>query len=323
MRPRKQQRHLPPCVYQKHGAYYLVRKNKWIRLGVELGEALAEYARLQSTKTISNGMASFIEEALPTILAGRAEATRKQYTHCARKLQDILAEFSPEQVTQRDVVQIRRSLAETPGLANRMITVLKLIFDHALDEQIVDSNPVIGVKRLAQTARTRRITVEELEAIRATASPLLRAVIDLCVASGQRIGDVCKIARTDITDDGIFIEQQKTKSRLTLGWTAELRQAVADARALHGNVVHPYLFGQKPLAYHRAQAQWERACKRAGVENAVLHDLRAMAATEADAQGFSAQKLLGHTDARVTQRYLRDKIVPTVTGPSIRQKAKY
>jgi hypothetical protein len=46
-----------------------------------------------------------------------------------------------------------------------------------------------------------------------------------------------------------------------------------------------------------------------------------MAATEADAQGISAQKLLGHTDARVTQRYLRDKIVPVVTGPSIRQKA--
>lgn len=321
MRPRKQQRHLPPCVYLKHNAYYLVRKNKWVRLGVELGEALAEYARIKSTRATSNGMAAFIEEALPTILAGRAEATRKQYTQCARKLQEILAEFTPAQVTQRDIVQIRRSLAHTPGIANRVITVAKLIFDHALEEQIVDTNPVVGVKRLAQTARTRRITVEELEAIRATASPLLRAVIDLCVASGQRIGDVCKIARTDITDDGIFIEQQKTKSRLTLGWTAELRQAVADARALHGNVVHPYLFGQKPLAYHRAQAQWERACKRAGVENAVLHDLRAMAATEADAQGYSAQKLLGHTDARVTQRYLRDKIVPTVTGPSIRQKA--
>jgi len=321
MRPRKQQRNLPPCVYLKHGAYYLVKRNKWVRLGTELAASLVEYARLQDNRLQTPGMAAFIDEALPAILKGRAESTRKQYTHCARLLQKILAKYSPEQVTQRDIVQIRRLLQDRPAIANRSITVLKLIFDHALDEQIVDSNPVIGVKRLAQTARTRRIMVEELQAVRNEASPLLRAVIDLCVASGQRIGDVCKIARTDITDDGIYIEQQKTKSRLTLGWTPELRQAVADARALHGNVVHPFLFGQKPLAYHRAQAQWERACKRAGIEHAVLHDLRAMAATEADAQGISAQKLLGHTDARVTQRYLRDKVVPVVTGPSIRQKA--
>ncbi len=32
MRPRKKDRHLPPCMYIKHGAYYLVRKGKWERL---------------------------------------------------------------------------------------------------------------------------------------------------------------------------------------------------------------------------------------------------------------------------------------------------
>ena len=36
MRQRKVDRHLPPCVSQKHGAYWLVRAGKWHRLGTNL-----------------------------------------------------------------------------------------------------------------------------------------------------------------------------------------------------------------------------------------------------------------------------------------------
>ena len=46
MRPRKKDRHLPACMYQKHGAYYLVRKGKWKRLGTDFQASLAEYATL-------------------------------------------------------------------------------------------------------------------------------------------------------------------------------------------------------------------------------------------------------------------------------------
>lgn len=33
MRPRKVNADLPPCVYEKHGAFYFVRKNRWHYLG--------------------------------------------------------------------------------------------------------------------------------------------------------------------------------------------------------------------------------------------------------------------------------------------------
>lgn len=44
-RKRKTNKHLPPCVYHKNGAYWLVKRNRWTRLGQHLPEALAEYAR--------------------------------------------------------------------------------------------------------------------------------------------------------------------------------------------------------------------------------------------------------------------------------------
>ena len=48
MRPRKTDRHLPACVYLRHGAYWLVKRGKWTRLGADLATALAEYARTQA-----------------------------------------------------------------------------------------------------------------------------------------------------------------------------------------------------------------------------------------------------------------------------------
>ena len=314
MRPRKLQRHLPACVYLKHGAYWYVKKGKWLRLGTDLDQSLAEYARLQQQKL--GGMPALIQEAMPTILRGKAKETIKQYTFCAVKLQDIFADFAPHQVTPRDVAGMRRAFVATPAVANRLITVLKLIFNYGLEEQLVESNPCIAIKRIKQEARTRRITQAEFDAIRGQARPLLRVVMDLCYATGQRIGDVLKIGRDDISEDGIFVQQQKTKSRLLLSWTPELRAAVADARALHRNVVHLYLLGAKPPAYHMIHKQWTVACEKAGVLDANLHDLRAMSGTDADAQGIDAQKLLGHADAKVTRRYLRDKVVPVVIGPS-------
>ena len=73
MRPRKTDRHLPPCVYLRHGAYYLVRRGKWTRLAADLPEALKEYARLHAQP--SGGMAALIEGAMPGILAGKAAQT--------------------------------------------------------------------------------------------------------------------------------------------------------------------------------------------------------------------------------------------------------
>jgi len=323
MRRRKHNLHLPPCVYHRHGAYYHVKHGKWTRLGTDLVKALSEYARLHDMP--KGGMVQLIEDALPIITKGKAESTVKQYTQVARKLQEILAEFAPEQVTPRHVAQIRRSMADTYAVANRTLTVLRMVFDYALEEQIIEFNPCVGVKRFEQHARTRRILPKEYQAIKAKAKPLLAAVMDLCYLTGQRIGDVLKIKRADLQEGGIFVQQQKTGARLLVAWTPELRAAVEVAKSLHGPVASMHLFKgtqRQAPTYHMIWKQWVKACAAAGVEDANIHDLRAMSGTEAEAQGHNPQALLGHTDAKMTKRYLRDRVVPVVDGPSFGQSKK-
>lgn len=77
MRPRKKDRHLPPCMYLKHGAYYLVRKGKWERLGSDFQEALLAYAKIVGGKS-NGGMSLLIDEALDAMRRRLSENTNKQ-----------------------------------------------------------------------------------------------------------------------------------------------------------------------------------------------------------------------------------------------------
>ena len=319
-RPRKYDRHLPPCVYHRHSAYYLVQRGKWTRLGTELPEALREYARLAGRAT--GRMPALIDTMLPRILRDKrtgkpkAAETQRQYKLCADMLREMLAHLSPDEMTPRDVKDLRRELQDTPAVANRALTVLSLIMAEAVDDELVTVNPAAGVERIKLSPRTRRITVAEYDAIYANADSLLRAVMALCYATGQRVGDVLAIRTQDVGDDGVYFEQKKTGARVTVAWTHELREAVAAARALKPLALRPpFLFGFRAPSYAMAYKRWKAACKRARVTGANIHDLRAMSGTDADAQGIDPQALLGHSDRRTTRGYLRDRVVPVVPGP--------
>lgn len=318
MRPRKTNRHLPPCVYLRHGAYWYVKRGHWTRLGADLHSALAEYARIISHT--AGRMPALIEETLPAILRGKKPATVKQYEIAARRLQEALAEFDPAQVRPVHVVQVQTLFEAAPAVANRTITVLRLIFARALKAGLVDSNPCIGVEPLAIKARDREITWSEYRAIYAQAPVRLQVMMDLCYLTGQRIGDVLAIRRADLLEQGIAFQQQKTGKRLIVAWTPELRAAVERAKSLTPGFVPMTLFygkAGKPPAYKNVWRQWQAACKAAKVENANIHDLRAMSGTEADRQGINATALLGHSDPKMTRRYLRDRSAKVVAGPRV------
>ena len=127
-RPRKSDRHLPQCVYFKHGAYWLVKKGHWERLGSNLPSALAEYGRRIAEP--SSGMSELIDNALATIHPRIASATWSQYQTAARKLKNVFAEFSPEQVKPKHIAQMKIALAETPNMCNRCLSVLRQVFDY-------------------------------------------------------------------------------------------------------------------------------------------------------------------------------------------------
>ena len=114
-RPRKNDKHLRPCVYARHGEYWYVKGGKWLRLGTTLWEALSEYARFHETP--KGGMPSLIETVLVQIKPNLKPSTAAQYAVAARKLARILQNFAPEQAKPKHVAAISSTLQRSPPTA--------------------------------------------------------------------------------------------------------------------------------------------------------------------------------------------------------------
>jgi integrase len=66
--------------------------------------------------------------------------------------------------------------------------------------------------------------------------------------------------------------------------------------------------------YSSTKIQWSRACEKAGVSDAHIHDLRAKSLTDAKQQGLNPQTLAGHTTEAMTNRYIRLRETPQAAG---------
>ena len=327
MRPRKKDRHLPACMYQKHGAYYLVRKGKWLRLGTEFQASLAEYAMLLDKRSLG-GMPKLIDDALEHMRTRTKPAlkpnTLKQYEAAAERLKENFADFEPREVLQRHVVALKLHMVDTPNMSNRVISVLRAVFTYALEQQIVDSNPCIGVRRHLEHKRDRYITHGEFQAICANSSDNMRVIYEMCYLTGQRIGDVLAIRLADISAEGIAFMQEKTNARLLVQMTPDLEELIARVKALPRKIRGLTLFcsprGGKPVHYSSVKDAFAISCRKAGVDDASLHDLRAKSLSDTDDQGNDAQKLGGHTDAKMTQRYLRLRKINVGLPPTMPKK---
>lgn len=321
-RPRKSQRHLPPCVYEKHGAFWYVKGGRWTRLGATLQEALAAYAERVSAPR--GGMVDLIDQVMKIHGKTVAENTRRNYEDCAKILRRKLAEFSPNQVKPKHVAGIRMAddMHGKVAMANRVLSFLRVVFNYAVDWGIVESNPCVGARRNRERARDRLLTDAEWWAIHEHADPRLKVIMQLQFLTGQRISDVLAIRRSQLTAEGIEFVQQKTGAHLVVAWSPQLRRAVAAADALSPTKAVTLLQGRTGAApqYSLIGKQFREAAAAAGVKDARPNDTRAMSATTADRQGRNARALLGHTSEAMTKRYLRDRSPELVEGPAIATK---
>ena len=316
---RRTLKHLPPRVYFKHSAYWYVVGGHWRRIGATLPQALTAYSAIVEPR--AGSMPALIDKAMPSICKNVKAATAKSYRVAGNKLKRMLVEFNPDQVQGRHVAQIMADLEHTPNMANRCLSVLRLVFKYAVKFQLVANNPCIGIDRLPEAKRKRLILPGEYEAIYAKAGPLLKAVMDLLRGTGQRLSDVLAIRHADLLEDGIRFEQKKTGKKIVVRWTHDMRAAVELAKGLSGNVRAMTLLHRRGrvLDDQAVRRRWDAACAAAGVADAHLHDLRAVTLTEARRQGMDATALAGHSDAAQTVRYLRDREDALVDAPTFRQ----
>ena len=190
---------------------------------------------------------------------------------------------------------------------NRDLSVLRHILYWALDEQLIEVNPLARLK-MARERRTRRqiLDLAEEQLLLAAASPHLRVMITAALDTGMRRGEITGQRWEDIDFSRrlLFVTRSKTpegESR-EIPLTTRLHQLLVETRKSEG-----IAFGYQDGPVRIIKTAWRATLRRAGVRHARFHDLRHTFNTrlmEAGVMQEVRMALMGHSSgAKVHATY--------------------
>jgi integrase len=203
---------------------------------------------------------------------------------------------------------MRDERAETPGAANTIVRMLKLLLNFAVREEWIEYNPAAKME-LLKVGEWRSWTDEECAQFEARWAPgtMERRAYALALYTGQRKSDLVLMARSHRKSRAIRVVQGKTGKEL---WVAEHRELTSELNrgetghmslltTSQGKAFDPVYFG----------AFFSDAIDAAGLpEDCVLHGLRKTAARRLAEAGCTTEEIKAITGQgdRMVAHYTKD-----------------
>lgn len=342
-RKRTKDKHLPPCVYFHDNAYYYVKyvnkKKKWHFLHSNFTDAMKIYwERFIDVDHDIYTMDQLFDRYMYEVASIKALSTYKGNIQQMVHLRTYFGAMSPQTVKAIHIykyLDIRGN--KTPIAANREKALLSHCFSYAIRWGIIEVNPCTHVKGLPEKPRNRYIEDWEFIAVKEYAKQqarykneaIIQQVMEFAYLTGQRIGDILKLKLEDLTEEGIKIEQQKTKVKIIIGWSKELRECIdsrlESRRFKKSNFVFCNRDGEK-YSSTGFSTLWQRLIKSA-VDNGIIkepftfHDIRAKASSDLKDR-MHATALLGHFDPKTTERHYNRTYKKVEPGGSIKGNSR-
>jgi integrase len=211
-----------------------------------------------------------------------------------------------------------------PGTVNRILNGLKVIYSRALEWEVegLVKSPLQGIKQFPNLSRHEKFLTQEeaahlLQAVLQSDNKMLAPIVSALLLTGCRKREILD-ARWEHVDlaKGILVvpisksgkprhvvlsEPVKTIFRQTRAYLAtEMGHEAADACPW----VFPNPVTGKPFV--GIYKSWNAARQSVGLKDLRVHDLRhsfASALVNAGGTLYDAQRLLGHSSSRMTERY--------------------
>ena len=205
----------------------------------------------------------------------------------------------------------------TPIRANRAGEMLRKMFNLAVEWKMRADNPAQGFRRRLEVERDRFLSLDEIsrlgDALGAAEDQRGAAVIRMCMLTGARLGEV-RTARFEHFDleRGTWAKpaantKQRRIHRVPISAeTCALIRTRQDAVPAGCGWLFPGDLADKDQPVQEVRRFWAAIQKTAGLPGVRIHDLRHTFASLLVSGGASLEmigKLLGHSQARTTQRY--------------------
>lgn len=233
-----------------------------------------------------------------------------------RNLVSFFGNKSLGAITPQDVRQYREQRVGPNGkrLAIQTInhdhTALVHMLNVAKSPQfgLIKDNPAAYVpKPNPQNERDRIASVEEWQGLLDAAAPHLRRVLIVLYTLGPRRGELLALEWSDVDMQRKEFTLRHTKNgeARTVPMTLDVYIVFTELwqeRRLDTQRV--FLYNEKPI--RDVKTAFQKACRRAGITNFRLHDLRHTASTNlrrAGVDAMTAMKIVGHKSEHMHRRY--------------------
>jgi len=212
--------------------------------------------------------------------------------------------------------------------AARVADLLSGIMTWAVDEAIIDKNPVHGIRRFRSEAKQRFLNDDELAALGAQLRkgtdqadkafhPYALVIIELLCLTGCRSSEIAKLVWSEFDRDQHCLRLSDTKSGYSLRAIGSLASDLISIQAVIES--SPFVFpGAKGVSnYQGLNKEAPRFFASAGLTSVTCHVLRHTFASVASGLGYSDSTiagLLGHKGRGVTSRYIHRPDAALVTA---------
>jgi integrase len=196
--------------------------------------------------------------------------------------------------------------ATRPGMANLTLKAMRRLFAYAIKREIRDDNPFDGVEsyKLGTHHTWTDAEIAAYEAVWQIGSRE-RLAFDLLLYTGQRVGDVAAMRRSDIRNGAIHIKPEKTGDELVIPVHPNLLRSMK-ACPTKGLT----LIGQangRPISGGGLSSLIERAARAAGLPTkCVPHGLRKARMRRLAERGATTKEIAsvsGHKTLKEVERY--------------------
>lgn len=243
-----------------------------------------------------------------------AAATQQQY----RKLSEDLPTMFPkiEDLKHREIRRAFKAMRSTPVKANRWKAVLSSFCAYLMEEEQLEFNPALGIKKYPEKPVERSMDDTALRDLagglaHCGISPATAAAIRIMLATGTRVSEAVGIRWEELSEaDGGMLEwtipRERTKPNRTLvtfipaSLAAELKE-LAPLRERKGRVLSTG--GNSFLGDDTVRRALRRICVTMKMDHYSPHDIRRTVGTVLAKEGISIdvrKAILNHAPTGVT-----------------------
>ncbi|KDE20288.1 hypothetical protein AZ09_08255 [Acetobacter aceti 1023] len=241
------------------------------------------------------------------------QSTKQVYDRLLNRIAAMdCAQGAVKHMAPQNIRFIMRQYEEAgPTTANRILSILSMMLDYAIDIGWRDDNPAVGIKRLQIKSKGLHswsdAEIEKYQSHWPTGTKQ-RLAFALLLYTGQRRSDVVRMRPEDVSGGSIKVTQQKTGAKLDIPIHPKLQAELNAWQDVGAGTFLATEYG-KPFSVNGFYNNFSEWCQEAGLPKGCSpHGLRKAAArllAEAGCTTHQIASITGHKTLSEVERYTR------------------